>query len=169
MKTRHASIWVSLTVVLLFIPPAGAHEKTVVGWLEKVWIDPGDVLVHAKLDTGARHSSLNAPEIMEFDRNGEKWVRFTVRSQDGKKVTLERKIHRIATVKRKGASSQKRPVVMLGICLGNYFKEVEVNLVDRSSFLYQMLIGRSFMKDALIIDPSVKYTTRPHCTEGTKP
>ena len=96
-------------------------------------------------------------------------MRFDVIRGDGEKVTLERKIQRVALIKRKGAGSQKRPVVILGICLGNHFKHVEVNLVDRSNFLYPMLIGRSFMEGSLIVDPSSKYVTKPKCKEGVQP
>ena len=161
-----------LLALLSVLPTAisvGAQEKVVVGWIEKVRIYPGDLLMKAKLDTGATNSSLNTPSINEFDRNGERWVRFDVIGGDGKKVTLERKIQRVARIKRKAAGSQERPVVILGICLGNHFKEVEVNLVDRSNFLYPILIGRSYMAGDLIVDPSSKYVTTPNCKEGIQP
>jgi hypothetical protein len=47
--------------------------------------------------------------------------------------------------------------------LGDFYREAEVNLVDRSGFNYQMLIGRSFLAGNLIVDPSIKYTTKPIC------
>ncbi len=53
-------------------------EKTTVGWVEKVQIHPGNLLVEARLDTGADTSSLHCDCITSFDRNGEKWVSFIV-------------------------------------------------------------------------------------------
>lgn len=141
------------------------EAKEVVGWIEKVRLWPGNLVVHAKLDTGADNCSLNAPQIDFFERGNEKWVRFDVINRDGKTVTFERKVIRIARIKRKGAKRQERPVIMLGICIGNVYKEVEVNLVDRNHYKYQMLIGRKFLKEGLLVDSSVKYTVEPKCRE----
>jgi len=148
--------------------PVQAGGKQVVGWLERVCIYPGNLVIHAKLDTGAKNSSLNASHITEFARNGEQWVRFNVTSRYGKTVTFERKVQRVAKIKRHGAEPQIRFAIRLGICLGNSYEEAEVNLVDRSDFIYQMLIGRSFLKGSVIIDPSLKYTTRPNCRVSSR-
>ena len=148
---------------LLLTLPVVTESKQVVGWLEKVRVYPGTLIIHAKLDTGAKNSSLNASQITEFERNGEQWVRFKVTSRYGKTITCERKVQRVAKIKRHGAMPQIRFSVRLGICLGSSYKEAEVNLVNRSDFTYQMLIGRSFLKGNVIIDPSLKYTTKPNC------
>jgi hypothetical protein len=56
-----------------------------------------------------------------------------------------------------------RPVIRLGICLGNVYKEVEVNLQDRSKFNYQMLIGRSYLKNSFLVDASATFTVETNC------
>jgi hypothetical protein len=140
-----------------------AEGKAVVGWLEKVRIYPGNLVIHAKLDTGARNSSLNASHVTVFERDGEQWVRFDVTSRYGKTVTIERKVERVVKIKRHGAKPNKRFAIRLGVCLGDSYKEVEVNLSDRSGFLYQMLIGRSLLTGSYVVDPSAKYTTKPNC------
>ena len=143
--------------------PLPAEGKQLVGWLEKVRIYPGNLDIRAKLDTGAKYSSLNASHLAEFMRNGEQWIRFKVTSRYGKTVTFERKVQRVVKIKRHGARPQIRFAIRLGICLGGSYEDAEVNLVDRSDFNYQMLIGRSFLKGKVIIDPSLKYTTKPIC------
>ncbi len=155
-------------VVLMFVPlllftPPRVEAKQQVGWIENVRIHPGDILVRAKLDTGAQTSSLNCECQQTFSRDGEQWVRFTLTNHKGESVQVERKIHRVARIKQHGGGVQERLVVILGICLGDIQKQVEVNLVDRSGFNYQLLIGRSFLKDDFIIDPSSTYTVAPHC------
>ena len=80
-----------------------------------------------------------------------------------KTVTIERKVHRIVKIKEADGTPQLRSAILLGICLGNVYKEVEVNLADRSDFNYQMLIGRSFLHGNVIVDPSIKFTTKPIC------
>jgi hypothetical protein len=166
MKYAYALL-AGLLGALVMALPAAAGEKKVVGWIEKVRLSPGNFVVHAKLDSGAEYCSLDAANLTEFDRNGQRWVRFDLSERDGKKITIERPLLRMATIKRHFAQSQKRPVIKLGVCLGNIYKETEVNLVDRAGFNYRMLIGRKFMEGAVIIDPSAKYTVEPECKEAS--
>jgi hypothetical protein len=144
-----------------------AGNKQIVGWVEKARISPGNLVLQAKMDSGADNSSLNVPDVEEFERNGEKWVRFELFNELGQRAVIERRLVRIAKIKRHKGLRQQRPVVRMGICVGNYYKEAEVNLVDRSKFKYPLLIGRSFMEDKLVIDPSVQFTLEPGC--GEKP
>ena len=104
--------------------------------------------------------------LTEFDRNGQPWVRFDLAERDGQKITLERPLLRWAPIKRHNQEPQRRPVITLGLCLGNIYKETEVNLIDRKNYQYRMLIGRKFMEGAVIIDPSGKYTVEPECKEA---
>jgi hypothetical protein len=150
---------------LVLVLPGMAGQKKVVGWIEKVRIYPGGLTIRAKLDTGADNSSLDAANITEFVRDGRPWVRFDLDNHEGERVTIERPLVREANIKRHFHKAQKRPVVKIGVCLGRIYKETEVNLVDRTGFNYRMLIGRKFMAGAVIIDPAVKYTIEPHCSE----
>jgi hypothetical protein len=135
----------------------------VVGWIENALIDPGGLLIRAKLDTGARTSSLNAPDYKIFDRDGQPWVRFTVTNREGESVSFERRIARSARIKRIMGPPQSRPVVVLTVCVGTVRGETEVNLVNREGFNYQMLIGRRFLARRLAVDPSVTLTSHPMC------
>lgn len=145
--------------------PALAMEKQLVGWVERVRLHPGNVLLEAKLDTGAESSSLDATHITRFSRAGAEWVRFDVNDRHGKTVTLEHPLVRQATIKRHFAKSQFRPVIRLRVSLANVSQETEVNLVDRSGFAHPMLIGRKFMEGRLIIDPAVQHTLEPEGAE----
>lgn len=156
-----------LIITVLGVAWVPAHaEKSVIGWVEKVRVYPGDLVVKAKIDTGAEHSSLNCLCVTPYVRDGEKWVKFTVTSFEGNTVELERPIHRMAIVKRHFGESQERPVVKLGVCLDGVYREVDVNLVDRSGFNYQMLVGRSFMAGHLLVDPEKKYLKPPRCKDA---
>jgi hypothetical protein len=148
-----------------FVAALNADSKQIVGVIENARIFPGDVIIPAKLDTGADNSSLNVKQLTEFDRNEETWVRFQVMDRDGKVVSVERKLLRNARIKRHQGPRQVRPVVLMGICVGNYYKEAEVNLVDRSRFKYQLLLGRSFMQDGIVVDPSLRQTVEPECRQ----
>lgn len=143
--------------------PALALDKQVMGWAERVRVEPAGIIFHAKLDTGARTSSINAHNIEEFERDGETWVRFEVINRRREAVQLEMPKVREVKIMEHSGDPQRRPVVLMGICLGKIYKEVEVNLVDRSEFIYGMLLGRTFLKGDVIVDPSRQYTTKPDC------
>ncbi len=147
-----------------------SSEIKVIGWLEEVVLYPENLLFKAKMDTGAMHSSLNSPRIERFVKDGKQWVRFSVTDRKDQEVVLERPIVRTAKVKMRDGSHQDRPVVFLDICIGNTIKTAEVNLVDRRRFLYEFLIGRSFIKGSFAIDPDAKYTMLPDCksTQNSK-
>lgn len=152
-----------IILVLGFAASLKADSRQIMGVIENAEIFPGNIIIQAKLDTGADNSSLNVRHLNEFDREGVPWVQFEVTDREGKTVTIERNLLRTAKIKRHKGPRQERPVVMMGICIGNYYKEVEVNLVDRDRFKYQLLIGRSFLKGAVVVDPAQEYTIEPGC------
>jgi len=140
-----------------------AGEKQRIGWIENVTIHPGELEFKAKMDTGARTSSINARNIDEFSRDDEQWVSFDILNKVGQTVRLELPVERQAIIKRHFGKHQKRFVVKMDICLGHVHKATEVTLVDREGFLYALLIGRSYLKKDFVIDPSEQFTVKPHC------
>jgi hypothetical protein len=147
----------------LFPSVAQAQNKQIFGWVEKVRLYPADIVIHAKIDSGADYSSLSASNIEKFERGSSKWVRFTIKNRYGHKAVIEKKIVRTARIKRHNADPVERYVIRLGLCMGETYMEEEVNLADRSQFDYQMLIGRSFLSGNVLIDPSSQFTIEPSC------
>ncbi len=157
------SLFSTITLIALLSLTALVYAEQTVGLVESVRIDPSGLVVVAKIDTGADNSSIHASDVVRFKRRGESWLRFRVVNREGKSETLECKLVRVARIKTPIGKSQKRRVVMLGLCLGNTYREAEVTLVDRSRFRYRMIIGRSFLLDDFLVDPSKKYTVQPVC------
>jgi len=134
----------------------------VLGWVERALITTEKIPIQAKLDTGARTSSLHVDQIERFRRNGRRWVRFTI-AEGGKRLTLEREIVRNSKIRRANVFGRTRPVVRIGICLGNYYKMAEVNLTNRKGMNYPLLIGRLFMEDKIIVHSTKTFTKKPDC------
>ena len=144
--------------------PIQGVQKTVVGWLERVSIaGEHQLILNAKIDTGADYCSLHVEEIEPFKRKGQKWVRFRAMNRTGESILLERKVVRTVRIKRKGAKPQKRTVIEMGICLADIYRKVQVNLVDRSGFNFHMLLGRNFLRGYFRVDPGAQYTQEPRC------
>jgi len=161
-------LWSAICVGSLFsfLPPAYGDTPKVVGWVEKACIQPYQLILPAKVDTGAVTCSLHAPDLNEFERDGEKWVKLTVVDGSGRKTVMEHKIIGTRKIKRHFGQSQDRPVIRLTICVGNIQKTSEVNLVDRTGFEYPLLIGRNFMDGSMIVNPSATYTIEPSCANN---
>ena len=137
--------------------------KGLVGRAEKIRIYPGNIKLKARIDTGAETSSLHVTSTYLFFKNEEQWIHFTTTTIKGKTVHFEKKIQRIATIKRHYDEDQSRIVVLLGICLGNTYREEEVNLFDREGFIYPVLIGRNFLSNYYIVDSSQVFSVKPDC------
>ncbi len=182
--------------------PATAQDKVepdpavMLGWLELARVQPVDLLMRAKLDSGAKTSAIHA-EILtiynEDDDDGPEGdldidssdaeaptrasaegegdiVVFRLESRRGRAVTLERRIQRYARIKKVGGRVQKRPVVEMEFCIAGVRMTGEVGLTDRDDFHYPILLGRTILADAGAgIDPSATFTHGSRCTPERDP
>ncbi len=131
-----------------------AKDKLVLGSVETFSIEPGGVSLDSLIDTGAPTSSLSVKELTPFERDGKDWVRFKLAPPDAKDdpVSIELPVKRYVRVSRPGFEPQRRPVVEMSLTVGEVTHMVEVNLTDRSSLDYVLLVGRNFLKDAAVVD-----------------
>ena len=166
VRSRRLPPLFSLAFVCLCLIPATLPAqgiKKIMGVAEHALISPEQIRMRAKLDSGAKTTSLHAPQITHFMRTGKQMVRFTVKGEKGGPVKFEKEVVRTAKIKRHTGSQMERPVILFGICLGRVYRKVEVNLVDRGRFQFPLLIGRNFMAGHIIIDPELTYTAKPDC------
>lgn len=135
-----------------------SHSNTLTGWREWVALpDLGVDWIKAKIDTGARTSSLHAFDIVEFDQDGEPWVRFRVKPwQDSQldAVVVECPIHDRRAVRSSSGHAQQRLVVELLIRLVDREVLAEVTLSNRDEMGFRMLIGREALRQGYSIDPA---------------
>ena len=140
------------------------HVKQISGWAEKVALGDPPIILRAKIDTGAKNSSLHTLEYHVFEKEGRQWVSFAIINKERESKRIEVPLLRYAKIKQKGGGpSKERPVIMLGLCMGNTYKEVEVNLVDRTKFNFPVLVGRSFLQGNFVVDSDHKYINTPNC------
>ena len=134
--------------------------KMIIGEVENVRLVPPNIVLKARIDTGAQTTSIDARDITPFERDGKQWVRFVC--MDGKKEhTLERKVVKIVQIKRHGKAAQDRYVINMRIILGNVSQLIHVNINDREAYSYPVLIGRNFLRDYFIVDVAKKHQLKP--------
>ena len=138
------------------------------GWVEWVLVGEREMKLKAKLDTGAETSSLDATgiRILRRRQSGERFVEFQLTNDDsGRTITFKKRRVREARIKQHDGSFQTRPVVMIAVCLGDHLQEVEFTLIDRSHFLYPVLLGRSALAHLAVVDPSLTFSRDPTCPD----
>ena len=130
--------------------------KMLVGRQELVWLEDFQLMLPARVDTGAETASLDARNIELFERNSEDWVRFEiVHPESGEAIPLERELVRKARIVQASTEeAERRPVISLGIVIGDVRQQAEFTLSNRSHLDYQVLIGRNVLSDVMIVDVS---------------
>ena len=138
------------------VPATDISTRLVVGQLETVWLQNLQLALPARIDTGAETASLDARNIELFERDGRRWVRFDIlHPQTGEPLPVERKLKRmVAIVQSNIAESERRPVIVMGITIGDIVQTAEFTLSNRSHLDYQVLVGRNILKDFMIVDVS---------------
>jgi len=137
-------------------------DLRVIGEVEPVTLVKSGLTLPARIDTGATTSSLDATEIKRFERDGKKWVRFTVTDRrSGEKKEMECRLSRTVKIKRHGEESLERPVVKVKTLMGEVELVREFSLTDRGEFTYQILIGRNFLQGEFVVDVNRKNVTTP--------
>lgn len=165
MPVTSRALMQSLVIfIVLCMTPHLANAREVVGWVEKVALKEVGFELRAKIDSGAKTTSLHCECSNVYEKDGEQWVSFVVANDDGDQIRLERKVERIAKIKRHFGEAQERIVIKLGVCLANVYEEIEVNVIDRSGLNYQMLIGRNFLANNFLIDSGATFTKKPNCS-----
>lgn len=135
--------------------PTRCFGKQLLGKIEKVILVDKNVVLDAKMDTGADMSSLSASNMRFFMKENRKWVQFNIAiPKSNKNEKLIKPIIRFVNIRKrrdeittnKKINYFQRPVVLLAIKLGNKQKIVPCNLINREHFNYQMILGAEALK-----------------------
>lgn len=134
--------------------------KLVIGSIEWVYLNPPGHNYLARIDSGATTSSISVQNLVRFERNGKKWVRFELKpDNEDEAIEVEAPVERNVRIRQASASeSDRRPAILLNVQLGSLQVETEFTLTDRSQMTYPMLLGRSFLQDLVLIDVSQELT-----------
>jgi hypothetical protein len=138
--------------------------RTIVG--ESAWIsvDEIDHAIEARIDTGARTTSIHAIDMQiedaakDFEANIGKPIRFTVVDAAGKQFKMSSTISGVTTV-RNAQGTEQRYSVPLTLTWNDISKPTEVNLRDRSAMTYKLLIGRDWLSDDFLVNVDIAEAT----------
>lgn len=138
--------------------PVNYESIRVFGWVEWCVIGDEKLRMKARLDTGAKTSSLHAEDVELFERDGAKWVKFTTVSNDEKRVMIERPLVRIARIRKAGFDKlDERYVVDLNISIDGVHRHGEFTLSEREHMNYPVLVGRNLIVEFGLVDARRSY------------
>ncbi|BDM64104.1 hypothetical protein NFHSH190041_15560 [Shewanella sp. NFH-SH190041] len=140
--------------------PETLGDKFLLGQVEYIYVDELKASFNTRIDTGAESSSLDARNIVLFERDGNQWVRFDVHTHGDKAPaqTFESRVERFVRIKQDAdTQDDRRPVIRAHLKIGRYAAETDLNLTDRRHLEYPLLLGRKFMKDIAVVDVGQSY------------
>lgn len=132
-----------------------------IGWREWVGLpDLGIERIKAKVDSGARSSSLHASEVEEFEDQGLMFARFKIhpfhRSPD-RFVNAEAQVIDFRQVRSSSGATTNRPVIQTNVVLLGESWSVELTLADRTEMGFRMLLGREAFRGKFLVDGGKSY------------
>lgn len=166
---------------------AATDNKLLVGAVETAWFPELDRQIESRIDTGAQSSSLNVAHYEIIERDGAKWVRFSLghteneeddraRAEDAEDgaeedadetqeraggKTFERKLVRHVKILQSSTEEKdRRPVIRLRVVIGRVTQEADFTLADRDHLSFDALIGRNALRDLMVVDVSKNHVTR---------
>ena len=131
-------------------------QMKALGWREWVQLpDLVDVPIKAKVDTGAKTSSLHAFFIEPYTRDGKPWVKFLLHpNQNDNDIEVE--CHAAVSDRREvsdsGGHKEKRYVIESSIVIGKDVLIAELTLTDRDLMSFRMLLGRNLLRGSFLVD-----------------
>ena len=129
--------------------------KPTIGWRE--WVALPELVipwVKAKVDTGARSSSLHAWDVHVDESAGE--VRFAVhpfQHDDVLTVPVRATLVGIRDVRSSNGDVERRPAIVTTATVCGEAVPIELTLTNRDEMGFRMLLGRSALKRRFLVDP----------------
>jgi hypothetical protein len=136
-------------------------SPVLLGWREWLALPAlGIGAIKAKLDTGARTSSLCVVAIETFERDEQLHARFLVRARRRRErlTPCEAPIVDRRPVTDSGGHTSERWFVRTDVMLCGERFAADINLTDRQAMLFPLLLGRDALIGRFAVDPALSYT-----------
>jgi ribosomal protein S6--L-glutamate ligase len=125
-----------------------------------VFNELGIPAIKARVDSGAKTSSLQATNIKIITRGAQEWVKFEVGPlQENRSIAIECQARLVdrRMVKSSSGISEVRLVINTPVTIGNLTYDIELTLANRDTMEFRMLLGREALNERFIVNPAVNY------------
>lgn len=129
----------------------------IVGAVEWATVEPANIRMEARIDTGSATTTLHAENLQLVEKDGKRWVHFSLLDPaTEEQIAVEERLRRKVVKKSGDGDKQTRYVVKLWISLGESRILADVTLNDRD-MEYPLIVGRNVLVDTMIVDVSRKH------------
>ncbi|TWT66194.1 ATP-dependent zinc protease family protein [Allorhodopirellula solitaria] len=140
----------------------------IIGWREWVGLpELGVAHVKAKIDTGARSSSIHAFDVETYVEDDVERVRFSihpVQNRDDIFVNADVPILERRHVRSSNGEVSERIVIRTPLAILQRQVLVDLTLANRDAMGFRMLVGREAIRRRFLVDPAASFLAgrRPH-------
>lgn len=139
-----------------------ANAPPTLGWRE--WVELPDLCatpIKAKVDTGARTSSLHAFGLeIDTRSDGSAVAVFEIhplqRAVTGA-TPVRAEVREFRRIRSSSGHSELRPVIATRLLVGPYEYEIDLTLTARDEMGFRMLLGRAAVRRRFLVDPGRSY------------
>ena len=125
-----------------------------------VFKELGVPAIKARVDSGAKTSSIQATNLKIVNKGAQEWVKFEVNPlQENRSIALncEARLIDRRMVKSSSGISEERLVVRTPVTMGDKTFDIELTLANRDTMEFRMLLGREALTDRFIVNPAINY------------
>ena len=132
------------------------RELQRIGWREWVVLpDLCPVPIKAKVDTGARTSSLHAFDLTIEGEDEAAVARFEIHPEQRSSrspVAVTWPVAGFRRVRPSTGHAEVRPVVRTSVVMGTHAYPIDITLTSRDAMGFRMLIGRAAIRNRFVVD-----------------
>ena len=136
-------------------------KKLVIGNIENCDLpDLGIFNLQARVDTGAKTSSLHVDNLTRYQQSGKPWVKFDIHPNIhnvDEVVKCASPLQDVRRIKSSNGATEERYIIQTTFKLGKESWPIEISLTNRADMSYLMLFGREGMSNKVLIDPSATF------------
>ncbi|MEN8665807.1 MAG: RimK/LysX family protein, partial [Flavobacteriaceae bacterium] len=120
-----------------------------------VFEDLGIPAIKARIDSGAKTSSIQAANAKVFERGGQEYVKFEVYPiQENRSINIECEARLVdrRTVKSSSGIAEQRFVIKTPVTIGQDTFDIELTLANRDTMEFRMLLGREALNHRYVVN-----------------
>jgi hypothetical protein len=131
----------------------GLNHK-IMGWREWIALPNLNIpIIKAKIDTGARTSSLHAFRVKTYSERGAPMVQFCIHPLQRRRdivVESHAPVVDYRVVSDSGGHRERRLVIVTPLLVGGIELPIEITLANRESMVFRFLLGRTAISPFLL-------------------
>ena len=128
-----------------------------------VFEELGIPAIKARVDSGAKTSSIQATNLKVFRKGNREWVKFEVNPLPENRsigILCEAQLVDRRMVKSSSGISEERLVVKTPVTIGEHTFDIELTLANRDTMEFRMLLGREALNERFIVNPAINYAVQ---------